>query len=46
MKPGHENDYGFAAGMGLWRGAHLSLSGSSQKLRSQREWQCPGSASE
>ncbi len=34
VKPGHENDYGFAAGMGLWRGAHLGLSGSSQKLRS------------
>jgi hypothetical protein len=34
VKPGHENDYGFAAGMGLWRGAHLALSSSSQKLRS------------
>ena len=33
VKPGHENNYGFAAGMGLWRGAHLGLSGSSQKLR-------------
>jgi hypothetical protein len=33
VKPGHENDYGFAAGIGLWRGAHLGLSGSSQKLR-------------
>ena len=33
VKPAHENDYGFAAGVGLWRGAHLGLSGSGQKLR-------------
>jgi hypothetical protein len=33
VKPARENDYGFAAGLGLWRGAHLSLNGSGQKLR-------------
>lgn len=33
VKPAHENDYGFVAGMGLWRGAHLGLSGSGQKVR-------------
>lgn len=33
VKPAHENDYGFTAGLGLWRGAHLSLDGSQQKLR-------------
>ena len=34
VRPGHENNYGFAAGLGLWRGAHLALSGSGQKVRS------------
>ncbi len=33
VKPAHENNYGFTAGLGLWRGAHLSLTGSQQKLR-------------
>ena len=33
VQPAHENNYGFTAGMGLWRGAHLSLDGSQQKLR-------------
>src|ERR1700682_3411724 len=33
VKPAHENDYGFTAGLGLWRGAHLTLDGSQQKLR-------------
>ena len=33
VKPAHENNYGFTAGLGLWRGAHLSLDGSQQKLR-------------
>jgi hypothetical protein len=31
--PAHENNYGFTAGMRLWRGAHLSIDGSQQKLR-------------
>src|SRR4029078_12422237 len=35
VKPGHENDYGFAAGMGLGRGGHLGLTGSTQKLRGE-----------
>ena len=25
VKPAHENDYGLAAGLGLWSGAHLTL---------------------
>ncbi|PYS03280.1 MAG: hypothetical protein DMG12_12600, partial [Acidobacteria bacterium] len=33
VKPAHENNYGFVAGVGLWRGAHLTLDGSGQKLR-------------
>ena len=33
VKPAHENDYGFTAGMRVWRGAYLSLDGSQQKLR-------------
>ncbi len=33
VQPAHENDYGFTAGLGLWRGAHLTLDGSQQKLR-------------
>jgi hypothetical protein len=33
VQPAHENDYGFTAGLGLWRGAHLALDGSQQKLR-------------
>jgi len=33
VKPAHENNYGFVAGLGLWRGAHLTLDGSGQKLR-------------
>lgn len=33
VKPARENNYGFAASLGLWRGAHLSLDGSQQKLR-------------
>jgi hypothetical protein len=32
VKPAHENDYGFTAGIGLWQGAHMSASGSQQKL--------------
>src|SRR5215472_16147643 len=33
VQPAHENDYGFTAGLGLWRGAHLTLDGSWQNLR-------------
>ena len=33
VQPAHENNYGFAAGLALWRGAHLTLDGSQQKLR-------------
>ena len=33
VKPAHENNYGLTAGVGLWRGAHLSLDGYQQKLR-------------
>lgn len=33
VKPARENNYGVAAALGLWRGAHLGLSGSGQKLR-------------
>jgi hypothetical protein len=33
VKPAHENDYGFAAGLGLWHGAHLALTGSGQNVR-------------
>src|SRR3984893_1940030 len=33
VQPAHENDYGFTAGLGLWRGAHLTLDGSLQDLR-------------
>src|SRR5437773_5971247 len=33
VKPAHENNYGFVAGIGMWRGAHLTLDGSGQKLR-------------
>lgn len=33
VQPAHENNYGFTAGLSLWRGAHLSLDGSQQKLR-------------
>src|SRR5207237_7850953 len=33
VKPAHENNYGLVAGLGLWRGAHLTLDGSGQKLR-------------
>ncbi len=33
VKPARENNYGFRAGAGLWRGAMLSAEGSQQKLR-------------
>ncbi len=33
VQPAHENNYGFTAGLALWRGAHLSMDGSQQKLR-------------
>src|SRR6266849_2841374 len=33
VKPAHENDYGFTAGLGLWHGAHLVLNGSGQRVR-------------
>src|SRR6202171_2801528 len=33
VQPAHENNYGFTVGLGLWRGAHLTLDGSQQKLR-------------
>lgn len=33
VQPAHENNYGITAGLGLWRGAYLSLDGSQQKLR-------------
>src|SRR2546429_4178674 len=33
VKPAHENNYGFVAGVCLWRGAHLPLDGSGPKLR-------------
>jgi hypothetical protein len=33
VQPAHENNYGFTAGLRLWRGAHLTLDGSQQKLR-------------
>lgn len=33
VQPAHENDYGLTAGLGLWRGAHLTLGGSLQSLR-------------
>src|SRR4029077_8424537 len=33
VQPATENDYGFTAGLGLWRGAHLTLDGSLQSLR-------------
>lgn len=33
VQPAHENNYGVAAGLGLWRGAHVGLSGSGQRIR-------------
>src|SRR5215472_8230822 len=33
VQSAHENDYGLTAGLGLWRGAHLTLAGSQQTLR-------------
>jgi hypothetical protein len=33
VKPARENDYGFRAGLALWRGASLSAEASQQKLR-------------
>lgn len=33
VKPAHENNYGMNAAFDLWRGAHLLLAGSQQKLR-------------
>jgi hypothetical protein len=33
VQPAHENDYGLTAGLGLWRGAYLTLDGSLQTLR-------------
>src|SRR5437867_11903090 len=33
VKPAHENNYGFVAGVGVWRGAHLTVDGSGQNLR-------------
>jgi hypothetical protein len=33
VQPAHENDYGFTAGAGLWRGAHLSMDASEQTVR-------------
>src|ERR1700730_14771759 len=33
VKPAHENNHGFTAGLGLWRGAHLSVDGSQHKTR-------------
>src|SRR2546430_1173833 len=37
VKPAHENNYGFVAGIGLWRGAHLTVGGSGQKTRGRRD---------
>jgi len=31
VQPAHENDYGATAGMGLWRGAHLTVEGRSRR---------------
>ncbi len=33
VKPAHDNEYGFNTGIGLWRGANLTLGGSQQKIR-------------
>jgi hypothetical protein len=33
VKPARDNDYGITAGVSLWRGGHLTLSGSQQKIR-------------
>ena len=33
VKPAHENNYGFDAGLPVWRGAFLGFEGSQQKLR-------------
>jgi hypothetical protein len=33
VKPAHSNEYGFAAGVPLWRGSFLSAEGSQQKIR-------------
>ncbi len=33
VKPAHENNYGFTAGVPVWRSAYLSLDGSQQKIR-------------
>jgi hypothetical protein len=33
VKPAHDNEYGFSTGGALWRGAHLTLTGSQQKTR-------------
>ena len=33
VQPAHENDYGLTAGLGLWRGSHLTINGSLQSLR-------------
>lgn len=33
VKPARDNEYGFNTGVGIWRGAHLQLIGSQQKIR-------------
>jgi hypothetical protein len=33
VKPAHDNNYGFAVGLPLWKGATATLDGSQQKLR-------------
>jgi hypothetical protein len=33
VKPAHENEYGLRLGIPLWRGAHVSVDGSQQKIR-------------
>ncbi len=33
VRPARENNYGFVGSMGIWRGAHLTVDGSQQKLR-------------
>lgn len=46
VKPAHENDYGFTAGIGFWQGAHLSANASATAILSRPSSASPGGFAE
>ena len=43
VKPSRSNDYGFRVGTPVWRGGHLTVDASQQKIRGQCQRKCPRS---